>query len=899
MAPSLHQILAACLLFLGGSILRGAEVVPAPVPWRETFDGRRGGVADALEWQSGIRLSHGGELPGWRHEGFHAVHAAERRGSGSAAILLWEDERLTHLAGIAANDAGVRYRLSCDVAPAVYATPAQATADGDGIVVEILRGDGTTLAATTFHPGAWRGRLLFERRRLAWTGDGSGPVRIVLRAARHEGRFAGAIDDLLIEREGEGETGDDFTSRIAPLLAARCVGCHRGEGAEGGLDLSSAEGLVAGGASGPAFDATSPLDGLLWRRVAAGEMPPDAGLSTADSALLREWIARGAAWSGGPLDPFLASSDTRAGADWWSFSPLAAAEPPAVPDPWPATDIDRFVLERLRAAGLAPSPQASPRELVRRLWIDVLGIPPDPESIREFERDPSEEAWGRLVDRALASPEHGERMARHWLDVARFGESDGYEHNAPRAHAWQYRDWLVRAFGADLPWDDFTRLQIAGDVLAPSTLDGVAATGFLVAGVHNPVVGASPAMREAARQDGLEEIAGTVAQTFLGLTVHCGRCHDHKVDPVPTDDYYAFAAALAGVRHGVREVAGSDGAVVPVYAVLAGEPGEVRVLPRGDVRRPGREVVPGGLSAIRGGAAEFGLGPGAGDAERRLALADWLVGPARDPLHRVIVNRVWQWHFGTGIVDTPGDLGFNGGRPSHPELLDWLAGRFRDKGTSLRSLHRMILTSRTWRMASDPRADGDAVDSGNRLLWRQNRRRVEAEVFRDALLACAGLLPGTRGGPGYRDVAIREVPPTHYYVPEEIDDPSRFRRTLYRFSPRGERSGLLDTFDCPDPSARTARRGVTTTPGQTLSQWNDGFVLRMADAFAARVERDVADGGDEEGVAARRVERAWSLAFGRLPDEEERREAVAHLRRHGLAALCRVLFASSEFVVVD
>ena len=897
MIAPLPAVLAACALLATAAIVRADEGA-APLPWRETFDGVRGGVADALQWQSGMRLSHGGEVSGWRHEGFHAVHAAERHGGGSAAILLWEDERLTLLTGIAANDAGVGYRLSCDVAPAVYATPAQATADGDGVVVEILRGDGTALASTTLLPGPWQGRLLFARRWLDWTGDGSGPVRIALRAARREGRFAGAIDELLIERAGAGGAADEFTARIAPLLAARCVSCHRGEGAEGELDLSTAAGLAAGGASGPALDADSPLDGLLWRRVAAGEMPPEGGMSAEEAAVLRDWLARGAAWSGGPLDPFLASTSTRAGADWWSLSPLAGASPPEPADPWPANDIDRFVLARLRSARLAPSPQASPRELVRRLWVDVLGLPPDPESIREFERDPSEEAWGRLVDRALAAPGHGERMARHWLDVARFGESDGYEHNAPRAHAWHYRDWLVRSFNADLPWDEFTRLQVAGDVLAPGTLDGVAATGFLVAGVHNPVVGASPAMREAARQDGLEEIAGTVAQTFLGLTVHCGRCHDHKVDPVPTDDYYAFAAALAGVRHGVREVVGPDGAAVPVYAALSGDPGEVRVLPRGDVRRSGREVVPGGLSAVRGGAAEFGLGPGAGDAERRRALADWLVGPARDPLHRVVVNRVWQWHFGAGIVDTPGDLGFNGGRPSHPELLDWLAARFREQGQSLRWLHREILTSRTWRMASAPRSEGVAVDSGNRLLWRQNRRRVEAEVFRDALLSCAGLLTGQAGGPGYRDVAVREVPPTHYYIPEDIDDPTRLRRTLYRFSPRGERSGLLDTFDCPDPSARTARRGVTTTPGQTLSQWNDGFVLRMAEAFAARVARDVGDGAGDE-AAARRVDRAWDLAFGRLPDDEERRAAVDHLHRYGLAALCRVLFASSEFVVID
>jgi len=543
-----------------------APAAASRLPWRDSFDGCRDGVPNALQWQAGVRLAYGATLAAWEHAGSHAVHVAERGGSTGRAVLLWQEDRLTLRDPLEANAPQVRYRLSCDVAPAVYAAPDQATGPEDGIVVEIVRGDGTVLAAATFLPGPWQGLLRFRRHALEWTGDGGGPVRVVVRPRAQQGRFAGALDEVLVERVAEPAAGGDadgFQARVAPLLAARCLECHRGAGAEGGLDLSTEAGLAAGGDSGGALTPGDPPASLLWQRVAAGEMPPAHPLDDAERATLEAWIAAGAPWSGGAIDPFLRSSAARAGADFWSLAPLATVPVPEVEGDWPRNDIDRFVLERLRRAGLEPAPQAAPRELVRRLWIDVTGLPPDPEEVRAFERDPSDEAWERLVDRLLGSPEHAERLARHWLDVVRFGESDGYEYNSPRDHAWQYRDWTIRAFRGDLRYDDFVRLQVAGDVLAPGTLDGIAATGFLVAGVHNPVVGASPAMREAARQDELEEMAGTVAQTFLGLSVNCARCHDHKYDPVPTEDYYAFAAALAGVRHGTREAPGPDGRPVP------------------------------------------------------------------------------------------------------------------------------------------------------------------------------------------------------------------------------------------------------------------------------------------------------------------------------------------------
>ncbi|MCE9609587.1 MAG: PSD1 and planctomycete cytochrome C domain-containing protein [Chthoniobacter sp.] len=884
---------------LCGMLLSGIEAAADEAIFREDFDGFRDGRQNAAQVDSGLRLSFGGSLPGWRRTGQGAVHVVDRSGAGDLAAMIWEDNILTREDGLAANERGRNYLVEYDLGPTVYATPPQASAATDGLVIEVLRADGSVLAAHQDRPGAWAGRQEFHRSGFDYRGDGSGPVRLQIRTLTRAGRFGGAVDNLIVA--AHSPAAEHFNAQVAPVLARNCLECHHGSGAKGKLDLSTRDGAGRGGKSGPVLVPGDVAGSELYAQIEADEMPPKHPLPAADRRIIRDWIKAGATWGQRTLDPFVYSTGKRAGYDWWALQPLRAVPPP---DPEissaAANEIDRFLVAKLQASGLRPSPRAEPRVLVRRLFIDLTGLPPSPEEVEAFSRDPSPQAWARLVDRLLASTHYGERWARHWLDVVRFGESDGYEYNGPREAAWPYRDWVIRALNADLPYDEFVRLQLAGDALRPGTFDGAAATGFLVAGVQNKVAGAAKGMKETQRQDELEDLAGMIGQSLLGLTINCARCHDHKFDPIGTEDYYRFTALLAGVRDGTRKMPGDDGTTVAVYTVMAEKPVPTHVLLRGDVASPGVEVAPGGLRAVVGVKADFGLGSEAGDAARRTKLAAWVTDPGNGLFLRVIVNRIWHHHFGRGLVETPGDFGFNGDRPSHPELLDWLAGWFRDHGQSLKQLHRLILTSAAYQQTSAPTDDGTRLDAANRLLWRQNPRRVEAEVLRDSILLVAGQLNPTPFGPGYRDVKIVEVSPAFYYLPTDPAGPEFNRRTVYRWCPRGQRSALLDTFDCPDPSVQTPRRSVTTTPSQALSQWNNAFVLRMAESMAARIaaEQPAAKGSDPDPLPAQ-VERAWRLVLGRAPGGAERSESDALVRRHGLALLCRVLFNSNEFIVIE
>ena len=460
--------------------------------------------------------------------------------------------------------------------------------------------------------------------------------------------------------------------------------------------------------------------------------------------------------------------------------------------------------------------------------------------------------------------------------------SHGYAIDGDR-QMWPFRDWVIKAFNDDMPYDEFARMQLAGDILKPGK-EGTAAVGFLVAGTHNTVLGSSDQMKRQARQDELEEIVGTVTQGFLGLTVHCARCHDHKTDPIPNSEYYRVAAALAGVRHGTRH---------GMFSVRPANPGVMRIHHRGSAGDLGDEVTPGGVAALQGLSAEFKLAGNSSDAQRRQALAAWVTAPANPLFARVIVNRLWHYHFGRGIVETPSDFGAGGGRPSHPELLDWLAGWFRRNSYSLKALHRLIVTSETWRQSSASRPAALARDSGNSLLWRFSPRRVEAEVLRDSILQVAGVLNTHHGGPGYEDVREQHFNAGRYYHPIEVKGAKFNRRTIYRFSPRGARDALLDTFDCPDPSTTSPRRAVTTTPLQALSLSNNPFVWRMADSFAARVRKEAG------GEVLRQLELAWRLCFGRPPAGGEISRGRRLVEKQGLSSLCRVLFNSSEFVLIE
>ena len=570
--------------------------------------------------------------------------------------------------------------------------------------------------------------------------------------------------------------------------------------------------------------------------------------------------------------------------EWWAFQPLKTI---ATPKGHP---VDAFVRAKLKGADLMPNRPAAAGMLVRRLHFDLTGLPPRPEVVRAFEKNPSEAAYGKLVDALLASPAYGERWARHWLDVARYGESNGFEYNEPRRNAWPYRDWVINSLNADLPYDEFARLQLAGDVLKPGA-KGAAAVGFLVAGMHNTVLPANAVLKRQARADELGEMMGVVGQAFLGLTIHCARCHNHKADPISTEEYYAFTAAFSGVHHGERTVAGSK--PQKIFTVIARQPGAMRVHVRGNAGTLGDEVPPGAVAAVRGLAADLKLTSATPDAARRKAMAAWVTHRDNPLFSRVIVNRVWHWHLGQGLVRTPSDFGANGSRPSHPELLDWLAGWFRANGYRLKALHRLIVTSATYRRSARSHANTRRVDRDNRLLWRFTPRRLEGEAVRDSLLFVSGTLNPRRGGPGFEDVKEIHFNAGRYYQPIVRAGPAFDRRTLYRFSPRGGRDALLDAFDCPDPSTATPTRTVTTTPVQALSLRNNPFVWRMAAALAKRVQNE--NGGDP----AAQVERAWWLCLGRAPDAAEREKGIAMAQKHGLPALARVLFNSGEFVVIE
>lgn len=729
----------------------------------------------------------------------------------------------------------------------------------------------------------------------------------------------------------------DFDRDVAVIFAARCFECHNPTEKKGGLDLTRKAAAVAGGENGVVFLPGKPAESPLWKNVSENEMPPKHPLPADEKETLRRWIASGAAWGTDPIDPFRFTTSKRAGYDWWSLQPVRQVDPPPIDSHNP---IDRFILARLKKEGLSPSPAADRRTLLRRVTFDLTGLPPTPEDVAEFIADPSPDAYEKRVDRLLASPEYGVRGARAWLDLARFGESNGFERDQLRPNAWRYRDWVVQSMNADLPYDEFARMQLAGDLLHPGKADGIIATGFLVAAAYDEVGQSqqSAAMRAVVRQDELEDYVGTVGQTFLGLTVNCARCHDHKFDPIATREYYQLASALSGVKPGERQLplVEARAAADKAELMLVRRAGEIgieitrgwknaalpslgyelksilrllnrarvgktyacspapatpvaKILLRGSPMREGAVVTPAGIAAVAGVSADFGLKPDASDRDRRLKLAEWMTD-SRNPLFaRVMVNRLWQMHFGAGIVETPSDFGFNGGRPTHPQLLDWLAAEFVKSGYSQKQMHRLMVTAAVYRQASTPRDNALKADASNRYLWRMTPRRVEAESLRDAILFVSGELHLTQGGPGFEDY-YSFTQNTTFYEFRDYVGPTFQRRSLYRTWVRSGRSPLLDVFDCPDPSTKTPRRSVTTTPLQAMSLMNNSLVLRMSDALAAR-----ADGATIE----QRIDQVYSKVLCRNPSADELAEAKAFILKHGMPAFCRVLLNYSEFVCID
>ena len=580
----------------------------------------------------------------------------------------------------------------------------------------------------------------------------------------------------------------------------------------------------------------------------------------------------------------VAVGDDRAGEDWWSLQPLTRPPLPEVSDgTWVKNPIDRFILAKLEAKQLSPSAPADARTLARRLYVDLIGLPPEADELKRAMADVP-----GAIDALLDSAHYGERWARHWLDVARFGESNGFEYDQLRENAWPYRDWVIDALNDDMPYDRFARLQIAGDVLEPEDAGAITATAFLVCGAFDGLIPQGDKMRRIMREDEVEDLVGTVGQTFIGLTMNCARCHDHKFDPIQQKEYYQMASALAGVHRGDRKVAEDKTA----YAVTPTGAPVVHLLKRGSPFEPAEAVTAGGVAALRGIDYDFGLAEDAPEAERRKKLAQWITQPDNPLFARVMVNRLWHYHFGQGLLKTPNDFGFSGGLPSHPELLDWLAVEFRECGWSLKAMHRLIVSSATYQQSSQLNSSAYAMDADNTLLWRYRPSRLEAEVLRDSILKVAGQLNTAAGGPGFRDFNMYMHKGSWVYDAIDPEGPEFNRRSIYRTWARGSIHPVLTTFDCPDPSASAPVRSVTTTPLGALALMNDSFVLRMADHFAVRVQ------AAEPANATVQVAQAYQTAYGRNPDPDELRASRAFVEKHGLAALCRVIFNSNEFVHV-
>ena len=919
----------------------------------------------------------------------------------------------------------------------------------------------------------------------------------------------------------------DFERQIVPILVRNCLDCHGPSEPASGLDLTAREHALASADSGAtAIVPGSEEESLLIHQVTSRAMPPEKSgrrLTDEEITLLRGWVRQGADWpEDRTLSPYEFTTDRRAGLDWWSLAaPVRAPLPPVRDAAWPRHALDQFILARLEQAGLAPAPEADRATYIRRVTYDLLGLPPTPEEIRDFVTDESPGAHEKLVDRLLASPHYGERFARLWLDVARFGESNGYETNTARANAWPYRDYVINAFNQDLPYTRFILEQLAGDQVGADV-----ATGFLVGGTHDEVGIKNIEGQLQQRVNDLDDMLSTTAGAFLGVTLGCAKCHDHKFDPVRQVDYYAMQAVFAGVQHGTRMVklpnydeflrtepetrrelaqvearrqqlltdgeplatveqppdgnrepgprrpvnvllnndrftpvraryvrftvlattsaepcldelevfsvdaprnvalasAGAKATASSVYAQgglpihqiahlndgqygngrswISAEPGQgwaqieladvttidrvawardregryadrlatrykievateldqwqvvasdqdrqphdaaapgqapdptARMSPeqaqeyrelearrqalaarlpaaaqfpvyagtfatapathrlhRGEPMQPKEQVPPGSIACF---GRPWQLSADAPEVDRRLALARW-IGDAEHPrTSRVMVNRIWQRHFGRGLADSPGDLGWHGARPSHPELLDWLACEYVALGWSAKALDRAIVLSATYRQSSPMNEQAHAIDAGNRLLWRMAPRRCQAEELRDAMLFVSGALDPRLGGPGYDAFE----PNTNYvkvYIPKNMFGPAEWRRMLYQAKPRMVQDATFGAFDCPDASRAVHRRNVSTTALQALNLLNSPFVVQQAERFADRLSREATCG------AAAQVRRGFWLALGREPDESELTASTQLVEQYGLVSFCRVLFNASEFVFV-
>lgn len=634
----------------------------------------------------------------------------------------------------------------------------------------------------------------------------------------------------------------DFESEIAPLLIQRCVECHQGQDPAGGLLLTTQKGLTDGGDSGPAVDLKDIQESYLLERIVAGEMPPEKQgrsqkLPVGEIELLRRWLQSGASWPNNrELDYFERTNELRAGRDWWSLQPIVRPEIPKLQkSSQPQNPIDAFIRSRLEKQNVLAAPRADRRTLIRRVYYDLIGLPPTEREIDSFINDKSKNAWNKLIDRLLEMPQYGERWGRYWLDLARYADTSGYERDQEKPYAWKYRDWVVSAFNDDMPYDQFIVEQLAGDEIPNRTDHSVIATGFLRLGAWNDEPN-DPADYQYER---LEDLVHTTSSAFLALTVKCARCHSHKFDAITQEDYYRMASAFwAGPIAANRSRDALGGPTVDELGIedvlgwtdVGRTPQPLHVLKNGERHHPLFEVVPASLSSIPVLQKRFESPPkDAKTSHRRLQLAKWIADPRHPLSARVIVNRLWQQHFGQAIVRTPNNFGFLADPPTHPKLLDWLAAEFLSSGGRMKTMHRLILTSETWQQSTlHPHAEElKKRDANNRLWWRAERRRLDAETLRDSLLAASGELDLTVGGPGFKPTISPDALEglSRKSSAWQASEPrAQLRRSLYMYLKRGLLPPMMTTFDLCDPTQSCGKRDVTTVPTQALTMLNNEFV---------------------------------------------------------------------------
>jgi hypothetical protein len=795
-----------------------------------------------------------------------------------------------------------------------------------------------------------------------------------------------------------------FDKEVRPILQQHCVKCHGGEKKiRGNLRLTAREHVLKGGDLGPAFSPDKPEESTLLRAINwrdGLEMPPKGKVPAKDIATLTKWVKMGLPWTPGKdevvKDEAKGGGVTEESKNYWCYKPVHRSEvPPVNHREWVRNAIDAFLLARMEAKGLTPAGPAKRDALVRRAYYDLTGLPPAPEQVDAFVNDCSPGAWEKLIDQLLDSPRYGEKWGRHWLDVVRYAETNGYERDGPKPHAWRFRDYVIRSFNDDKPFDQFVREQLAGDEMPGYHPDAVIATGYYRLGLWDD----EPADPLQARFDELDDFVTTTGQGFLGMSLNCARCHEHKRDPIPQADYYrllAFfadvprydnnvdtrsavaltditppsrrstyeeelkkremrkvelSAALARIENEAirtmpaedqRAAEGPDRAQVirRMRAFLSAEQGreysalrrefeslkrvpeptgrelalsvnhalarppDSFVMVRGSPHNPGAKVEPGFPTVLGFPAPK--LDQAAKSSGRRTALADWIVSENNPLTARVFVNRLWQHHFGRGIVPTPNDFGRLGELPTHPELLDWLADEFAKGGWRVKRMHKLIMTSNAYQMSA--MADGKAlkIDPANTLFWRFNMRRLTAEEVRDSILAASGRLNLKTGGPSVYPKIPREVlqgqsMPGNGWGHSSPDEAAR--RSVYVHVKRSLLVPILSQHDQADTDSSCPVRYTTTVPTQALGMLNGEFTNEQAAAFAERLQKEAPND------LAAQVRWAVRLTTGRRPAEDEVRKDLAFIEdlcgKHGLteeAALrqyCLLALNANEFVYVD